>query len=100
MALSLSARHMIWFTTALIELKQDYEAIIYVDSSRAIDLSRNWKVSQHSKHIDIYYHFVGEYVDKMFKLEYILTKENLADLLTKSLTKQLHECLTRNIMIQ
>jgi hypothetical protein len=100
MALSLSARHMIWFTTTLIELKQDYEAIIHADSSGAIDISRNSKVSQCSKHIDIHYHFVREHVDKTFKLEYIPTKENVVDLLTKTLNKQLHECLTRNIMMQ
>jgi hypothetical protein len=59
---------MIWFMTTLTELKQDYEVIIDADSSGAIDLSQNSKLSQCSKHIDIYYHFVKELVDKIFKL--------------------------------
>jgi DNA-binding MarR family transcriptional regulator len=81
-----------------MELKQYYAAIIYADSNRAIDQSGNSQVSQSAKHIDIHCHYVKEHVDKIFKLEYILTKENLVDLLTKILTK-LNECLTRNIMM-
>lgn len=100
MALSLSTRHMIWLCRATVELQQNYGAILHADSKGAIDLSENNKVTQRSKHIDIHYHFVRDHVGKDFKLEYIPTSENLADLLTKAQPKPTHEILTNRILMQ
>ncbi|KAI0991730.1 hypothetical protein K3495_g16457, partial [Podosphaera aphanis] len=94
MAASDSARHMIWTKNALIELEQHYEPILHVDSNGAIDLSRNNKISQRSKHIDIRYHFIRSHINTTFKLEYIPSEENIADLLTKSLAKPAHQRLS------
>lgn len=90
MALSDAARQMIWMHNALNELQQCYEPVMHADSNGAIDLSRNHKISQRSKHIDIRYHFLRHHVDRTFKLVYIPTEDNLADILTKPLTKQIH----------
>jgi hypothetical protein len=44
---------MIWNIAALTELNQHYETVIHADSTGAIDPSKNGKVSQRSKYIDI-----------------------------------------------
>jgi hypothetical protein len=46
MALALISCHMIWNITALKELNQHYKTEIHADSTGAIDLSKNGKVSQ------------------------------------------------------
>ena len=94
MAMSDAARQMIWTQNSLEELRQNYEPIIHADSNGAIDLSKNQKVSQRSKHIDIRYHFIRSHVNSDFKLEYISTHDNIADLFTKQLPKESHQRLS------
>ena len=49
-----------------------------------------------TKHIPIKYHFLREQVSqKMVKLEYIDTKEQIADIFTKPLPKEAFEHLRR-----
>lgn len=91
MALSDTARHMIWMQGALKELKLCYNPIVHADSNGAIDLAKNQRISHRSKHIDIRYHFIREHVDKSFRLEYVSSENNLADLLTKQLSKPTHQ---------
>ena len=51
-----------------------------------IALARNPVFHDRSKHIDIQYHYTRDLVkEKRIKLEYVPTKDMLADLLTKSL---------------
>ncbi|KAI1001188.1 hypothetical protein K3495_g7011 [Podosphaera aphanis] len=100
MAICLSSRNLIWFYQAVKELQQSYGAILHADSNGAIDLSGNNKVTQRSKHIDIQYHFIRGYVGKDFKLEYVPSSENLADLFTKALPKSTHEFLAQRILMQ
>ena len=94
MALSHSVRHMIWTRNALMELKQSYKAVLHSDSNGAIDLAKNNKVCQRSKHINIKYHFVRSHVGTTFSLEFIPSQNYLADLLTKQLAKPTHQRLT------
>ncbi|KAI1003570.1 Retrovirus-related Pol polyprotein from transposon TNT 1-94 [Podosphaera aphanis] len=91
MAISDAARHMICMQSALKELKLYYDSILHADSNGAIDLAKNQRVSQRSKHIDIRYHFIREHIDNSFSLEYVASENNLADLLTKQLTKPTHQ---------
>ncbi|KAI0991961.1 hypothetical protein K3495_g16225 [Podosphaera aphanis] len=100
MAICLSSRHLIWLCRAVKELQQSYGAILHADSNGAIDLSGNNKVTQRSKHIDIQYHFIRDHVGKDFKLEYVPSSENLADLFTKALPKSTHELLAQRILMQ
>lgn len=94
MAMSDAARHMIWMHNALLELEQTYDPVLHADSMGGIDLAKNHRISQRSKHIDIRYHFIRDHVDNTFKLEYISTEINLADLLTKQLVKSTHQRLS------
>ena len=66
---------------------------MHADSNGAIELAKLQKISQRSKHIDIRYHFLRNHINDTFKLECISTNDNLADLMTKQLTKSTHQQL-------
>jgi len=68
------------------------------DNTNAINLSTN--IVQHSKtkHIAIKYHFLREQVqDQMVKLDYVPSKENIADIFTKPLTRDSFEYLREKL---
>ena len=60
---------------------------LFIDSLSAIELANNPEHHAKTKHIDIQYHFVREHVtNNTIQLSYISTKEQLADILTKTLS--------------
>ena len=62
--------------------------ILYCDNTSAINISKNPVMHAKTKHIAIKYHYVRELVeDKEVKMEYINTKEQIADIFTKPLAK-------------
>jgi hypothetical protein len=61
---------------------------IFSDSMSAIELAKNAKHHERSKHIDVRHHFIQECIDQGdVVLHYVNTKENVADLLTKGLSR-------------
>ena len=74
--------------------------LLYCDNKSAIDLSKNPEHHARTKHIDIQYHFVRDYIErKIFELRYINTKEQLADALTKALDINAFRNFTKRINI-
>ena len=68
--------------------------ILYCDNTSAINISKNPVMHAKTKHIAIKYHYVRELVeDKQVKMEYIHTKEKIADIFTKPLPKDTYEYL-------
>ena len=68
--------------------------ILYCDNTSAINISKNPVMHAKTKHIAITYHYVRELVeDKQVKMEYIHSKEQIADIFTKSLSKDAFEYL-------
>ena len=64
------------------------KVLLHVDNMGAIDLCKNPVHHQRSKHIDIKYHFIRSKIcDGSFVLEYVPSKENIADIFTKACTK-------------
>jgi hypothetical protein len=64
--------------------------VIYMDNTGAISLSVEAKNHIRSKHIDIRYHFIREYVDKgIFLLKWLPLHRNIADIFTKPLARPL-----------
>lgn len=62
--------------------------VIYGDNQGAIALAKNPTSHARTKHIDIQHHFVREAVaDGKVTLQYVSTKEMIADGLTKPLPK-------------
>ena len=66
--------------------------IMYQDNIGAIYLTENDIHNKRSKHIDIRYHHVRDLVaQKVIKIEYIKTTENIADIQTKALPRAAFE---------
>ena len=66
--------------------------VVRVDNIGAIFIGSNVTVSQRSKHIDVRYHFVREFVhDGFIKIIFVRTRDNDADIFTKNLSGELHE---------
>jgi hypothetical protein len=62
--------------------------MIYYDNQSCIKLSENPFFHDRSKHIEIRYHFIRDYLQRgVVELQYISTKEQVADILTKALSR-------------
>jgi hypothetical protein len=62
---------------------------VKVDNVGAIYLSKNFSLSQRTKHIDIRTHFVRQFVeDGIIKVVFISTDDNDADIHTKNTTEE------------
>ena len=69
-----------------VEIKEP--VVMVYDNTSAINISKNPVMHSKTKHIAIKYHFVRELVlDKEIRLEYVHTKEKIADIFTKPLPK-------------
>jgi hypothetical protein len=63
---------------------EDKGVTLFVDNQAAIKMAENSAPSKRTRHIRVSYHYVKEQIDKgKLKLQYIGTKEMLADALTK-----------------
>jgi hypothetical protein len=59
---------------------------LMMDSKSALELSKNPVFHERSKHIELRYHFIRGCIEKEFiDADYINTKDQLADILTKAL---------------
>lgn len=59
---------------------------LYCDNMSAINISKNHVQHSRTKHIDIRHHFIRDLMKrKQVSLEYINTKNQLADIFTKAL---------------
>ena len=90
-SLSECAKHSLWYKNLLNELGIKINNVkIFVDNKATIYNSENQSINPKSKHIDIRYHHIRDLVNKgLIKLNYINTKENLADGFTKYLNNTL-----------
>ena len=89
MALSDAARelvaHLTFFQTISIELPL---TILYTDNEAAKSIAKREPEYQRSKHIDIRYHFLRDHYEKeTFNIQHIPDTEQIADILTKPLSK-------------
>jgi hypothetical protein len=83
-------------------LKQlDTKFYLFTDSIPAIDLANNPKHHAKTKYIDIQYHFVREKIQEgIISLNYIPTKEQLANILTKGLNPSLFKVNFDNLQLK
>lgn len=94
-AMSTAAKEAAWVSSFVKELGLDVwiktPYAIWCDNRSAIDFARNRIERSRTKHIDVAYHYVKEMIDgNSIVLKYVATKRNAADVLTKSLNKNLH----------
>ena len=93
MSLSEGCKASIWAIRWMNEsrLCQDKGPIIlFGDNNGSISLTKNPENHSRTKHIEVQYHFVREKVQEgLVRVEYVSTKDQLADILTKPLSNSL-----------
>ena len=103
MAMLEATKESIWIQKLLSELGRTAinAKTIYEDSQGAIALAHNPEHHARTKHVDVRYHFVRDYVENgTIRLEYCPTKEMVADALTKPLPKGRHDELIKRMGLE
>ena len=88
MAANVASCEALWLRKLLSGLFDEElsPTVIYCDNQSCIKLTENPVFYDRTKHIEIKYHFIRDWVQKgAVKLEYVSTDEQVADILTKSL---------------
>jgi hypothetical protein len=91
---------ILWMKKTLqdIQVRYDEPILILCDNTSAISISKNPVMHSKTKHIPIKFHFLWEQVtEKNIKLEYIGTKEQIADIFTKPLPRETFEYLRKKL---
>ena len=79
-----------------LSVGQDSSTTIYTDSQSALAVAKNPIFHAHTKHIEVYYHYVRERLSAgEISLVYVPTQDNLADLSTKSLPREKFEAFCK-----
>lgn len=85
-------------TLEYLETKCDCPTMIKCDNTSAINISKNPIMHSKIKHIPIKYRYLREQVSlKNVMLEYMDTKEQVADIFTKPLPKETCEYLRQKL---
>ena len=91
MAASYSARHTVWVRNLLDEMGMDIKSwptLFLIDNKGAIDLTKESRHHQRTKHIDVAHHFVREKVQSGdLEVTHCKSSEMLADGFTKALAR-------------
>jgi len=81
----------------MLDITRDDQLLIPIkcDNTAALILAKNPENHDQAKHIDTKYHIVRDKIEnKRIALEYVESRRNIRDILTKLLTIQLHQYLT------
>ena len=93
-----AANEALWIKQLLEDLGIKQESIIlYEDNEACIALTKNPQDHKRTKHIQVKYHVIRQYVQEgLIKLVYCPTKNQLADIFTKGVSGNLLDaCLTK-----
>jgi hypothetical protein len=83
-----------------IQVEYDEPILIYCDNTSDINISKNTVLHSMMKNILIKYHFLQEKVAKKnIRVEYVGTKEQIADIFTKLLPREAFEYLRQKLGI-
>jgi hypothetical protein len=75
-----------------LQNKSQPTTTVHMDNQGAKTMAEQPSTKQHSKHIDIKYHYTREKImDTTIALKYVHTSHNIADCLTKAVTKAVLE---------
>jgi hypothetical protein len=91
---------VLWMKQTLTDIQVEYDEPIpiYCDNTSAISISKNPVMHSKTKHIPIKYHFLWEQVaEKNIRVEYVGTKEQVADIFTKPLPQEAFEYLRQRL---
>jgi hypothetical protein len=101
MAAAYCARQVVWLCLLLTELGADLSqspTLFLIDNKSAIDLTKDARVNQRSKHIDVAHHFICEKAaDSTVLIQHCPGVDMLADGLTKALPHVAFEKLSTGL---
>jgi hypothetical protein len=89
-----------WMKQTLKDIKVIFEEtiVIHCDNTSAISMSKDPVQHSKVKHIPIKFHYLRKQAtNKNIKLEYIPTKEQVADIFTKPLNREVFEHLRKKL---
>ena len=95
-----TTKEAVWLWTLLweLDLPQKKATIIYTDNQGSIALAHNPVSHSRAKHIDIRHHFIWERIEHgEVSLDYVSTKEMMADIFTKALPYKSFEKFQTNL---
>jgi hypothetical protein len=101
-ALSVVTKEICWLRNLLMELKveQKTPTKVFEDNQGAIYLSKNSNFKGKGRHIDVAYHFGNEkQLDGTIEVIYCPTSEQVADILTKGVSREVLEAHKRTLGI-
>ncbi len=94
-AAAFAAKEVLWLSALLAEVTGQYRPLVLgMDNQAALTLVKNGSTGSggRTKHVDVTLHFVRDYVLRGdMSVRYVQTTEMKADVLTKGLSRQLHE---------
>ena len=102
-ALSEAAKEVKFVYQLLVSMgmKVKLPIIVHVDNLGAVFMSENVSVSQRTKHVDIRYRFVQEFVlDRFIKVIFVKTENNDSDIFTKNLGGDLYERHSKKMIVE
>ena len=86
--MALSSAEALWLRKLMVDIfgQQMGPTVIHCVNQSCIRLSENPMFHDKSKHVEIRYHFIRDYVQRgAIELQHISTDEQVVDILTKSL---------------
>ena len=92
-ALSEAAKEIKFVYQLLIsmDIKVTLPIVVRVDNVGAIFMSENASTSGRTRHVDIRYHYVREFIEEGFlKVVFVRTKDNIADGFTKNINNEIY----------
>lgn len=88
-AMCAATQEVLWYKKVLCDMNIECKIIsMYEDNQGCISIAKNPENNRRVKHIDVKYRFISECIkDKILKIEYIDSKSQMADILTKGLNR-------------
>lgn len=103
MAASAATKEAIWIRTLIRELNMipsPKPTLLLLDNQSAMSLAKNSVFHDRTKHISIRHHFIREQLEMgEVAVDYISTNAQVADILTKGLTREKHIRFTKGMGI-
>jgi hypothetical protein len=89
----------IMFIKSIVEflgITVELPIIVHVDNIGAIYMAKNAMISTRTKHVDVHYHYVEEYIDDaVVKINFSKSRDNKSDIFTKNTNQETYERHTK-----
>jgi ATP sulfurylase len=107
MAAGAASREIVWILRLLASLESTLgiraptSMDLHIDNQGALDITKDPKDHQRTKHIDVQHHFIRDLVRKgTIVPKYVSSKQNVADILTTALPGEAHEEGMRKLVFE